>query len=105
MRGLKALVIGLGVLIAVGLIVIAVTIANRMTTEPEPAPAAATLSVDGFGSARVTIPAGARIVETATGDGRMVLRIHLVDGRAQILVIDLATGRLAGTVDVIEAPN
>ena len=101
MRVLKALVVGMGVLIVAGLAVVAVTVAGRLAGPPEPAVEA----VEAFGTARVAIPPGARIVETATGDGRMLLRLLLADGGTRILVIDLATGRPSGEIDLFEAPD
>lgn len=101
MRGLKALVVGMGVLIVAGLAVVVVTVAGRIADPPEPAVGAVEAPV----AARVAIPPGARIVETATGDGRILLRLLLADGGTRILAIDLATGRLSGRVDLFEAPD
>ena len=98
MRVLKALVVGMGVLIVAGLAAVAVTVADRIADPPESA-------VGAPAAARVAIPPGARIVETATGDGRILLRLLLAGGGTRILAIDLATGRLSGRVDVFEAPD
>lgn len=91
MRGLKALVIGMGVLIVGGLIVLVVAAVERAGNLS--APAAETKTA-------IELPAGAEIVETATGDGRIVLRLKLADGSARLLVLDAATGRSAATVDL-----
>ena len=82
MRALKALVIGMGVLIVVGLIVVAVTIVNR-TLDGEPPPTEAALA----------LPAGAEVLETALDGDRVALRLRLADGAEEIHVFDLATGR------------
>jgi hypothetical protein len=95
MKGLLALVIIMGVLIVIGLVVVVVTIANRMTGAPADGtgPAAA-----AFGTADLPVPAGCQVIETvATGD-RLILRLGSGDRCNQLLVLDLASGRHLGTV-------
>ena len=82
MRALKALVIGMGVLIVIGLVTVVVTIANR--------------TLDGGGppaEAALALPDGAEVLETALDGDRIALRLRLADGTAAIHVFDLATGR------------
>ena len=91
MRGLKALVIGMGVLIVGGLIVLVVAAVQQAGNLSAPTAELKTT---------VDLPAGAEIAETVTGDGRIVLRLRLADGSARLIVLDAATGRLAATVDL-----
>ena len=91
MRGLKALVIGMGVLIVGGLIVLVVAAVQQAGNLSAPAAEVKTT---------MDLPAGAEIAETVTGDGRIVLRLRLADGSARLIVLDAATGRLAATVDL-----
>ena len=91
MRALKALVIGMGVLIAVGLATVVVTIANRTLDTDRPPTEAA-----------FAIPPGAEVLETALDGGRVALRLRLADGTTAIHVFDLATGRRVATVRIGE---
>ncbi len=89
MRALKALVIGMGVLIAAGLITVVVTIADR--------------TLDGGGpptEAALAIPPGAEVLETALDGGRIALRLRLPGGAQAIHVFDLATGERVATARV-----
>ncbi len=92
MGALKALVIGMGVLIIAGLAVVAVTIATRVGTS-EPAGPAGT-------AGPLVIPAGAEILETDLEGERIALRLRLPDGTMAIHVYDLAHGRRIGTFPI-----
>jgi hypothetical protein len=91
MRGLKTLVIVMGVLLVVGFAALVATIAARLSHRA-PAPAAA------FTASPVPLPPGAKIERMSTGPDRIVLAIALSDGTEQLLVIDLQTGRLLGAI-------
>ena len=91
MRALKALVIGMGVLIVAGLVTVVVTIANRTLDADRPPTEAA-----------FAIPPGAEVLETALDGGRMALRLRLPDGTAAIHVFDLATGRRVAVARIEE---
>ncbi len=121
MRSLKALVIGMAILIVVGTAVIAVTLARRSAPSFETPPAAApqdegaaqrggaaqragaARGSDGAAmvAGRVELPAGARVIETALDGSRIALRVALPDGTERIIVLDTTTGRRLGAVDVI----
>ena len=92
MRALKALVIGMGVLIAAGLATVVVTIANRTLDADRPPTEAA-----------FAIPDGAEVLETALDGDRVAFRLRLSDGTAAIHVFDLATGRRVATARIGEA--
>lgn len=98
MRALKALVIVMGVLIVIGLGVVVVTIVKRS------ARLADSSSTTSFGRTDVAVPPGSRVVETAVDGHRLVLRLTLADGRDRLLVVDLRTGREAGTIDLTPRP-
>ena len=87
MAVLKALVIGMGVLIVAGIVAIAITIANRAGAPPS-SPA----------ERSVALPAGARVLETHVSEGRLVVRIALADGATRIALYDL-DGRPVATLD------
>ena len=105
MQALKALVIVLGVLILVAAGAIAVTIYKRsvhgLTASP---PATAQTEVHGaFGAKTIAIPAGAHVDDMTTSGDRLVVRLRLADGSAQVLVFDLQTGDALGELDFAPA--
>ena len=97
MRGLKILVIVMGVLLVAGVAGLVVALATRMSHRP-PAPAAA------FSAPPIMLPHGSKIESMRVGADRIVLQIDLADGSVQLLVIDLATGRQLGTIPLREQP-
>ena len=96
MRALKAIVIGMGVLIILGVILLVVLLAQK--------------SGDTIGSVleegkppvdtRVALPAGAEVMETRIGGGRIVLRLRLPDGNGRLIILDAATGRQTGQTEL-----
>jgi hypothetical protein len=52
----------------------------------------------------VTLPHGASIERMSVGPDRIVLQVMLADGSAELVVLDLATGRLVGIFPLREAP-
>ena len=88
-QGLKAVVIGLGVLLAICAAVVVGTIVYRLFNA---APSAAA----SFGIAQLPVPAGCSIDQmTAEGD-RLILRIGGSDACRRVLITDLKTGALIG---------
>ncbi|MEW5704964.1 MAG: hypothetical protein AB1781_10335 [Pseudomonadota bacterium] len=98
MRGLKFLVVFLGVLILGGIVFLGVTIAGRMSGKLEGAPGGGHLPA--FETAKVTLPKGARLEGTEAEGDRLLLRLRLADGAGRILILDLNDGRLLGTVEL-----
>ena len=112
---LKALVVIMGVLIIAGttlLVTLLVTGAGRskpptpaVAGGPPPAPAAAAgAALAGFETARIPLPSGARIASVSASGERAIL--HLVDsaGLERLLIVDLATGRQLGLVELAPTP-
>jgi hypothetical protein len=98
MRGLRALVIVMGVMLVVGVAALIVTIGFRLSPHaPGGNPAV-------FSASPVTLPHGAKIEMMSNGPDRIVLEVALADGSAELVVIDLVTGRLVGIVPLREAP-
>jgi hypothetical protein len=93
MRGLKTLVIVMGVMLIVGVVGLVVAIATRLAHRA-PAPA--------FSAPPITLPHGSTIETMSIGSDRIVLQVDLVDGSVQLIVIDLATGRQLGTIPLQE---
>jgi hypothetical protein len=98
MRSLKALVAFMGLLIVVGLGILAYGIYVKFgdMAEREAAGPGETWS----GDALVSIPAGGRVEETLIGDGRLVVRVALPGGAQRLIVFDLATGARIGAIDL-----
>ncbi len=90
-RALLALVVGLGILIFAGLIVVAVTLAGRLSGGG---------GGGGFGQVALPLPEGCRIAEATTGEGRLVLRLEGLPERGcdQVVVLDLESGRELGRI-------
>lgn len=115
MQALKALVIFLGVLIVIGMGVLAYGIMMKFdewrareddAAAPTPvveaassvaAPAAPEVWA---GDVKVAVPAGARVAETVVADGRLILRLSLAGGGQRYLIFDLATGRRIGAIEL-----
>lgn len=98
MQGLKVLVIVMGIAIVAGVVVIGVTIYNRLSGGvAETAPGAA------FGDVVLPVPPDSRVVSTHVTEGRLIAIIDSRDGQ-RIAIIDLRTGRPLGTVKLVPAP-
>jgi hypothetical protein len=111
MRGLKALVFIMGALIVIGFAVVVVTLVNRSGVSSggrDSAPSPRIQTTTPY-KTKITIPAGSRITETSAADGRLIIRLTGTAGAAgaagaaRILVIDLATGRQIGAIDLPKA--
>lgn len=112
MQALKALVIFMGVIIVIGVTVVGVTIYNRLNRAGSP-PAAATTTASApatsasgagalpaFGEVNVPLPEPCRVVEMVPAGERLLLRLGSVARCNRILVIELATGRQLGAIDL-----
>jgi len=119
MRALKGLVIGMGVLIAVGLTIVVVTIAMRLTG-PEGAegqraaadggdttpgsgaqgPGARAPGPRPFGELQLGMADSCRIAGAAATGGTLVVRLDGPgrDGCGQLVVVDPARGRVLGRI-------
>ncbi len=97
MRGLKILVIVLGVMLVVGFVGLVAAIATRLAPRA-PAPAAV------FSAPPILLPHGSKIETMTVDTDRIVLQVDLVDGSVQLIVIDLATGKQIGTIPLQEQP-
>lgn len=102
MRGLKGLVIGMGVLIVVGLTVVIVTVIKRQGNDSPSAiksPVGVSVPIEhGFGEKRVQIPKGAKVVETVIDGNRLVVRLDLNSNEQALLIVDFSTGQRVGLI-------
>lgn len=110
MQALKILVIVMGVLIVIGTTIVVVTIFNRMNRLGEGAPAvttdagapAETGPLASFGDVSVPLPDGCRVVEMTPAGERLLLRLGSIARCNRILVVDLGTGQLLGSIELAE---
>ena len=90
MRFMKALVIGMGVLIVVATMVLIVLIAHRLTGSAPVAPAAA-------GPVLLDEPAGSRIVTIAPAGDRLAVQLQ-GGGPDRVLLVDPRSGAVMGRI-------
>jgi len=102
MRALKALVIFMGVLILAGMGLVGYGIVKRTAIPERPAPA--TAAARAYGPVEISLPSGARIARTRTSGERLIVELELAGGGERLLVLDLATGGLVGTIDLKPQP-
>jgi hypothetical protein len=98
MQALKALVVVMGILLVVGLILIAFGFVSQLSERP--------VVSDGFGEKALTLPAGCVIAAAEAAGERLVVR---VDGPAergcqQVVVLDLASGEILGRLRAAPGP-
>jgi hypothetical protein len=112
MRALKSLVVFMGILIAIGITVVGVTIYRRATdttaadasrgsatVAPAPAVTGARpggLPLPGFAARDLDLPAGSAVVSVQTLDSRVLVHARLPDGGTRILLLDPASGATIG---------
>ncbi len=93
MQALKTLVIILGILILIAFGFLAYGVATKFGGSNP------TVAAEGnFAENRVALSAGARVVETTFGGGRIILRVVEPDGTEALVLIDATTGVRVGLV-------
>ena len=101
-RWLVMLVAIMGVLIAVGVAVVAVEIARRLFTPPGPrteAGAGASLPAAPWqNQIEVALPPGAKVLDSSQSGQHLQLRLQLADGGTAVWLVDLASGRVTSRV-------
>lgn len=99
MKALKALVLGMGVLLVAGLGLLVYGVSTRMGNPP----VTASRPTGGFGEVEIALPAGARVEQMAIAGERVVLRLS-GGGPERVLVLDPASGRVSGSFALMPAP-
>jgi hypothetical protein len=94
-RSLRILVAVMGVLLIAGFAGLATTIAVRLAHRAPP-------PQEAFTAPPIALPHGAKIEAIGTGPDRIVLDISLSNGTRQLVVLDIRTGRLIGTIPLHE---
>jgi Family of unknown function (DUF6476) len=101
MRGLRLLVIVLGVLLIGGTLALVVAIIVRAPhpSESRPESRVAAIKAAPF-DAVVDLPAGAVIQSVQSAGARIAVHLVLADGGQQILILDPGTGIRIGTIEL-----
>jgi hypothetical protein len=110
MRALKALVIGMGILIALAFGLLVYGLVKR-SAEPvsSAASGASTRGTAGgvarpYGPVAIALPPGARLIDTQASEGRLLVQLELAGGVRRVLVLDLASGALIGSIELTPQP-
>jgi Family of unknown function (DUF6476) len=102
MRGLKSLVIVLGIVLLGGMVTLVAAIVWRGSHPPAPE----TASSRSPGSAgrpfesSLALPAGAAIASIEAAGERLVVHVVLPDGRHLLTIIDIRSGARLGTIEL-----
>jgi len=99
MRGLKILVVVMGIMLIVGFTVLVAVVAARMSRS-----GSNPITARAFNGSAIDIARGARIEAMAAGTDRLVLALALPEGGRQLLIIDLTTGARLGTIELHTSP-
>jgi hypothetical protein len=101
MRGLKILVIVMGVMLVVGTAVLGFAIAYRLNHPRRTTPPAASSIVPANGMPRtVMLPSGAKILAVQSDGDRVMIRLGLADGGEELMLVDWQTGKRLSTIDL-----
>jgi hypothetical protein len=102
MRGLKALVIILGVLLVGGMVTLVGAIiwrgSHRVAADGAVAPPRGTQGKPF--ETTLDLPAGATVASIDVAGERLVLKLALPDGRQQIVIVDIRNGARLGTIEL-----
>jgi len=116
MRGLKALVVVLGIILAIMLVIVAAKIGGlaffakppvedkpAVVVAPPPPPLPPSIGLQmapvplpGFGELALMLPQGARVADFSASGDRLVLRLIMPDQEQRLMIVDLATGKAIG---------
>jgi len=98
-RVLKAVVIGLGLLIVVGVVALIVGLFWRASKMGE-TPAGAKVAPPTALSGPAALPRGAEITDMTTTGDRVVLRLRLADGTTRLMFVDPRGAAVTGQLDL-----
>lgn len=96
-RFFKGLALVLGCLIFAGMILVIYGMVKRTGELGRNAPERLKL-----GEKALDLPTGARVLSTSLDEGRILLRVALAGGNERLYVVDMATGNVLATLDIVE---
>ncbi|HSO42058.1 MAG TPA: hypothetical protein VLR47_04320 [Rhodospirillales bacterium] len=109
MQAIKALVIGLGILIVAGIALLAYAFYSRMANpefklmkaeRQQQAASRASQRAEGFGQASLGLPEGCGVVEMQPDGKWLYLRIGPAGPCERIVIVDPTSGRVHGSLNV-----
>ncbi len=101
MNALKALVIGMAVLIVIGIGLVGYGLMRGKAVQPQPQTVTLPTMAEGTPfDVTLPLPHGARLEQVAATADRIVLRLTGPEGD-KLLLVDAHTGKLAGTVALV----
>lgn len=77
---------------------------RRPSADRAPAASLPPIAGKAYGPAEIPLPSGARILRSEASGGRLVVTLELAGGGERVLVVDLATGAVTGTIDLKPQP-
>lgn len=95
MQALKALVIGMGILIIAGMAILVYGLTSQFGST-----VAGKDQTQAFGTIRATLPAGATVENVQMQDGSVLVFLSMPDGGVQLMVFRLSDGRQTGTIEL-----
>jgi hypothetical protein len=95
MQALKALVIGMGILIIAGMAILVYGLTSQFGST-----VAGKDQAQAFGTIRATLPAGATVENVQMQDGSVLVFLSMPDGGVQLMVFRLSDGRQTGTIEL-----
>lgn len=107
MQGLKALVIGMGILVVMGMIVLVYGLVQKAsdpdfsffdTAEKTEAPVPGKAAAAPFGDISLRLPAGCRVEGMEPDGGTLFVLVGPEGPCTQIIALELASGRVLGNV-------
>lgn len=92
MQALKFVVIGMGILIVLGLALVAYGLVTRVSKDDAGA--------QNIGDLSLNLPAGCTIAQVEASDGRLVVRADGPEERGcqQVFILDLSEGKIVGRI-------
>lgn len=103
MQVIKALVIGMGVLLVVGIGLLGYGLYRTSVKSSGPQAVSVPLSGAGFGTVSVPVAPGSQVMEMRDVGGRLVVLLE-EGGTRRIVVLDPATGGVAGSFVLSPTP-
>ncbi|MPY75034.1 MAG: hypothetical protein GEU87_12310 [Alphaproteobacteria bacterium] len=115
MQALKALVIGMGILIIAGMAILVYGLSSKfgsnMAAKDTPQDGRHDMMRDmmhdtahgtaaAFGTIRAALPAGASVESAQMQDGKIMVFLAMPDGGVQLMVFRLSDGRQTGTIEL-----
>lgn len=111
MQALKALVIGMGILIIAGMAILVYGLSSKFGSNMAAKDTRQVGGQDGrqdmgqnaaaaFGTIRAALPAGASVESAQMQDGKVMVFLAMPDGGVQLMVFRLSDGRQTGTIEL-----